>query len=189
VTDGLDNSSSHHAEDIVGGLGLSGLSISTIGLGDPLTKEQRGLDEAGLQALAQRAGGGYSFAGDAAALSALFQRYGRALQNEYAITYTSPFTLRDGVNRDLTVSIAGAAATVQSKYNPGGVLPEVAGHSWVLFGGLLLALLALLIVPLLLNMRGRTLGRAKGRSRIKLVGAAGSSASAPPLARGRIKMK
>jgi hypothetical protein len=95
------------------------------------------------------------------------------------------------VNRDLTVSIAGAAATVQSKYNPGGVLPEVAGHSWVLFGGLLLALLALLIVPLLLNMQGRTLGGAKGRSRIKLVGAAGSRAAAPtpPLARGRIKMK
>ncbi|HET6846319.1 MAG TPA: VWA domain-containing protein, partial [Anaerolineales bacterium] len=191
VTDGLDNSSSHHADDIVSGIGPSGLSISTIGLGDPSTKEQRGLDEAGLQGLAQKAGGGYSFAGDATALSALFQRYGRALQNEYAITYTSPFTLRDGVNRGLTVSIAGAGATVQSKYNPGGVLPEVTGHSWVLFGGLLLALLALLAVPALLNMGGHAIGGGRKRSRIKLVGAAGpsSSTAAPPLARGRIKMK
>ena len=189
VTDGLDNSSSHNSEDIVTSIGPSGLSISTIGLGDPSSREQRGLDEAGLQGLAQRAGGGYSFAGDAAGLSALFQRYGRELQNEYAITYTSPSALRDGVNRDLTVSIAGAAATVQSKYNPGGVLPEVAGHSWVLFGGLLLALLALLIVPLLLNRGGPSFGGGRKRSRIKLVGASGSAPSAAPMARGRIKMK
>jgi VWFA-related protein len=188
VTDGLDNSSAHNSEDIISGIGPSGLSISTIGLGDPATREQRGLDEAGLQTLAQQAGGGYSFAGDAAALSALFQRYGRELQSEYAITYTSPFTLRDGVNRDLTVLIAGAAATVQSTYNPGGVLPEVAGHSWVLFGGLLLVLLALLVVPLLLNLRGRSPGGGRKRGRIKLVGATGST-PAPSMARGRVKMK
>jgi Ca-activated chloride channel homolog len=188
VTDGLDNSSSRNAEDVITAIGPSGLSISTIGLGDRSTREQRGLDEAGLQALAQRAGGGYSFAGDSAALSLLFERYARELQKEYAITYISPFTLRDGVNRDLEVSIVGAAATVQSKYNPGGVLPEVAGESWVLFGGLLLALLALLLVPVLLNLGGRSMGGGRKKARVKLVGAAGS-APTPPLARGRIKMK
>jgi Ca-activated chloride channel homolog len=188
VTDGLDNSSSRNAEDVVTAIGPSGLSISTIGLGDRSTREQRGLDEAGLQALAQRAGGGYSFAGDGAALRALFERYGRELQSEYVITYTSPSTLRDGVNRDLTVSISGAAATVQSKYNPGGVLPEVAGHSWVLFGGLLVALLALLLVPIVVNFGGKTLGGGRKRSRIKLVSATGS-APPTPMAGGRIKMK
>ena len=147
VTDGLDNSSSRNEDDVVNAIGPSGLSISTIGLGDPSTSEQPGLDEAGLRSLAQRSGGGYSFAGDAASLSALFQMYGRELQSEYALTYTSPSTIRDGVNRNLTVSLGGAGVTVDSKYNPGGVLPEVPNQSWVLFGGLLIGLLALLVIP------------------------------------------
>jgi Mg-chelatase subunit ChlD len=91
VTDGLDNSSSRNEDDVANAIGPSGLSISTIGLGDPSTSEQPGLDEAGLRSLAQRSGGGYSFAGDAASLSALFQMYGRELQSD-ALTYTSPST-------------------------------------------------------------------------------------------------
>ena len=187
VTDGLDNSSSHNEDDIINAIGPSGLSISTIGLGDATTRAQTGLDEGGLKSLAQRAGGGYSFAGDAAALSALFQSYGRELQSEYALTYTSPATLRDGVNRDLTVSLGGAAVTVESKYNPGGVLPEVAGQSWMLFGGLLIGLLALLFVPVLLGTGSRLLGGGRKRSRVKLSG--GGAARAPSMARGRIKIK
>jgi VWFA-related protein len=186
VTDGLDNSSSHDAEDVLNAIGPSGLSISTIGLGDPTTRSQTGLDEAGLRSLAQRAGGGYSVAGDAASLSALFQSYGRELQNEYALTYTSPSTLRDGVNRDLRISLSGAGAAFQSKYNPGGVLPEVASHSWLLFGALFLTLLALLLLPLLLGWVSGLVGRSRRRGRIKLVG--GGSPS-PPLAKGRIKLR
>ncbi|MFH1185166.1 MAG: VWA domain-containing protein [Chloroflexota bacterium] len=187
VTDGLDNSSSRNEEDVISAISPSGLSISTIGLGDATSTAQTGLDEAGLRSLAQRAGGGYSFAGDAAALSALFESYGRELQSEYAIAYISPATLRDGVNRDLTVSLAGAAVTVESKYNPGGVLPEVAGQSWVLFGGLLIGLLALLVVPLLLGTGSRLLGGGRKRSRVKLSG--GGAAHSPSMARGRIKIK
>jgi VWFA-related protein len=194
VTDGLDNSSSRNEDDVVNAIGPSGLSISTIGLGDPSTSEQPGLDEAGLRSLAQRSGGGYSFAGDAASLSALFQMYGRELQSEYALTYTSPSTIRDGVNRNLTVSLGAAGVTVDSKYNPGGVLPEVPNQSWVLFGALLVGLLALLLIPMLLGGGSKLfggLGGGKKRGRVKLSGgSAGSSAQATPsMARGRIKIK
>jgi VWFA-related protein len=187
VTDGLDNSSSHNNTDVIAAIGPSGLSISTIGLGDATSKEQVGLDETALRSLAQQAGGGYSFAGDAQSLSALFQSYGRELQNEYAITYVSPLTLRDGVNRSLTVAIQGAQASAQVQYNPGGVLPEVASQSWVLFGAILLGLVALLVAPLLFGLIGKGGRPARRKSRVKLVG--GTSGPAPSMARGRIKIK
>ncbi|HEY6072014.1 MAG TPA: VWA domain-containing protein, partial [Anaerolineales bacterium] len=135
VTDGLDNRSSHKVADVVAGVQQNSLSISTIGLGDATSKAQTGLDETALKSLAQQAGGSYSLAGDPTGLAALFQAYGRKLQSEYAITYTSPSRLRDGVNRSLTVSVAGGgAAAAQVSYNPGGVLPEVPSQSWLLFG-------------------------------------------------------
>lgn len=193
VTDGLDNSSSHKGADVVSGIGPSGLSISTIGLGDSTTKAQTGLDEAGLKSLAQQAGGGYSYAGDAAALSALFQSYGRALQNEYAITYTSPTKLRDGVNRALTVSLTGTPVSATAKYNPGGVLPEVPTQSWMLFGAILLGLVVLLIAPVLIGLGSRGIGGGgKRKGRIKLASAgpsAGPSQQAPSMAKGRVKIK
>ena len=189
VTDGLDNRSSYTSNDVVKGVGQNTLSISTIGLGDASSKAQNGLDEAGLKSLAQQAGGAYSYAGDSQALSSLFQLYGRTMQSEYAITYTSPATLRDGVNRNLTVSLNGAAATVQGKYNPGGVLPEVGSQSWLLFGGILVGLLVLLFVPMLIGMigGGGGIGGGRKKGRIKLTGGpAGQTATA---ARGRVKIK
>ncbi len=187
VTDGLDNSSSHKADDVITGIGPAGLSISTIGLGDASTKSQQGLDEAGLKSLAQQAGGAYSYAGDSAALSALFQLYGRALQNEYAITYTSPSNLRDGVNRSLTVSLVNAGVSANSQYNPGGVLPEVSTQSWPLFAGILVILLALLAVPMLaskgLQLFSGSGGGFRKKGRVKLGEAPGSSA------KGRVKMR
>jgi VWFA-related protein len=193
VTDGLDNRSTHKVDDVVTGISQSGLSISTIGLGDPSTKSQQGLDETGLKSLAQQAGGGYSFAGDTAALTSLFQLYSRTLQSEYALTYTSPSTLRDGVNRALTVSLTTAPVSVTGKYNPGGVLPEVPAKSWLLFGGILVGLIVLLFIPMLIGLGSKAVGggggRKKGR-RVKLTGAQASTtnqtASAP---RGHVKMK
>ncbi len=184
VTDGLDNSSSHNADNVIASIGQGGLSVSTIGLGDASSKAQTGLDEAGLKALAAKAGGAYSFAGDPQALAALFQLYGRTLQSEYAITYTSPSTLRDGVNRNLTVSLSGAPVSAASKYNPGGVLPEVPGQSWLLFGAILLGLLVLLFIPVLVGLGGRAIGGGRRKGRVKLGGQPAASA-----ARGRVKMK
>jgi Ca-activated chloride channel homolog len=188
LSDGLDNRSSSKADDVVNAIGPSGLTISSIGFGDigTGTAGQAGIDEAGLKSLAQKTGGQYAYASDAQAVNGLFHGYGQILQNEYAITYTSPSALRDGVNRGLTVSLTSApAASAESKYNPGGVLPEVPGQSWPLFGGILLGLLVLLLVPLVvargLSAVGGGGGRKKGR--IKFGEAPGSSA------KGRVKMR
>jgi len=174
LSDGLDNRSSSNPDDVVNSVGPSGVTISAIGFGDPNATGQAGIDEAGLKSLASRTGGQYAYATDAASVSALYQLYGQALQNEYAITYTSPAALRDGVNRNLTVSLTGTAVTAQGKYNPGGVLPEVGGaRSWTLFGGILIALVALMLVPLLIGGASRLAGGGGGgfgrkKSRVKL---------------------
>jgi VWFA-related protein len=181
LSDGLDNRSSSNADDVVNSVGPSGVTISAIGFGDPTATGQAGIDEAGLKSLASRTGGQYAYATDAASVSALYQLYGQAMQNEYAITYTSPAALRDGVNRNLTVSLTGTAVTAQGKYNPGGVLPEVGGaRSWTLFGGILIALVALMLVPLLIGGASRLAGGGGGgfgrkKSRVKLNKASSTS--------------
>lgn len=152
LTDGMDNRSTRSADDVIRQIGPTGLSISTIGLGEPSQgrASQAGLDEPALRSLAERAGGAYGYVSDAAALRDLYERYGRALQSEYVITYMSPSSLRDGVNRTLTVSLADAAGPVagQAGYNPGGLVPEVAERaSWPLFGAVFAGLLVLLFAP------------------------------------------
>jgi len=174
MTDGMDNQSHSTAEDVINSISESGLSISAIGFGDTTSTGQEGLDEAGLMTLAEGAGGQYAFATDAQTLSTLYQQYGQSLQSEYAITYVSPSTLRDGVNRSLTVSISEIGVSMEGKYNPGGVLPEVSSNSWLLFGSILATLLILLVLPTLIT-RGievftssKTKSKSKTKGRIKL---------------------
>jgi VWFA-related protein len=187
LTDGMDNRSTYKASDVVSSISKNGLSISAIGMGDPTTKSMQGLDETGLKSLATQAGGAYSPATDQNSLTTLFQQYGRTLQSEYALTYTSPSGLRDGVNRNLSVSLNGGAAATLGKYNPGGVLPEVSGQSWLLFGAILVGLLVLLLIPTLIGLIGSRgggggLGRKKGR--VKL-----NSQPASNPSRSHVKMK
>ncbi len=194
VTDGLDNRSTHKVGDVIAGVQQNSLSISTIGLGDASSKAQVGLDEAALKSLAEQAGGAYSFAGDPAGLAALFQAYGRKLQSEYAITYVSPSKLRDGVNRNLTVSLTSGGAAAESRYNPGGVLPEVPAQSWLLFGGLLVGLLVLLAAPIAFRAVSGGVGRLGGAGkkktgRVKLTNGSASTPQPASAARGRVKMK
>ncbi len=173
LSDGLDNVSQSTLDDIINAIGPAGLSVSTVGLGDPdQTGTNNGLDELALQELASRAGGVYRFANGPDALVAFYEQLGRTLQGEISYTYLSPLTLRDGVNRELTVSINDNA--VNSQYNPGGVLPEVSNSSLSLFGGILAGLLILLVLPFL--FKGRRQDRkktehppasAKGRVRLK----------------------
>ena len=177
LTDGMDNQSSSTADDVINGIGQSGLSISAIGFGDTTISGQAGLDEAGLQSLAEQAGGQYAFASDAQTLSTLYQQYGESLQSEYAITYVSPSTLRDGVNRSLTVSLSEAGVTAEGAYNPGGVLPEVPTRSWALFGGILALLLILLVAPFLVNRTAQAFS-----------GAGKTSNGSPKSKKGRIKL-
>ena len=176
LTDGMDNQSVSTAENVISNIGESGLSISAIGFGDTTASGQEGLDETGLMALAEGAGGQYAFAADAQTLSALYQQYGQSLQSEYAITYASPSTLRNGINRNLTVSLSEIGVSAAGEYNPGGVLPEVSNQSWFLFGGILAALLVLLVLPSLFtrgvqafaSMRSNSNRKPKPSGRIKL---------------------
>ncbi|MGD0173975.1 MAG: VWA domain-containing protein [Anaerolineales bacterium] len=154
LTDGMDNRSKQTADGVIAAIGPSGLSISTIGLGDPTQKtgSLAGIEEPSLKNLAAQAGGSYGYVNDPAALQALYEQLGRALRSEYVITYISPAKLRDGLNRALSVKLADVASALPAKvtYNPGGLVPEVAvspSSSWPQFFGLLAALLVLLFVP------------------------------------------
>lgn len=155
LTDGLDNHSLRSASDVISAIGPSGLSISTIGLGN--ASQNRGnmtaLDETTLRNLAENAGGSYSYVEDPQGLKLLFGQIEKALQGEFAITYQSPSALRDGVNRSLAVSLntnasGGTPQNITARYNPGGLIPEVSNpFSWGLFAGLLALLLLLLALP------------------------------------------
>jgi len=174
LTDGLDNRSTARAKDVAAAVGPGGVSISTIGLGDPAASVTNdGLDEAGLRSLAKAAGGLYSYAADTASLQTIYESYGRALHSEYAITYTSPSALRDGVNRNLSVSVGEAGMEADTAYNPGGVLPEVASKNWPLFGGVLAGLVGLAFLPGIIDQvkvssERNSRNEIKKRSRIKL---------------------
>jgi Ca-activated chloride channel homolog len=186
LTDGLDNQSQFTAEDVITGIGESGLTISAIGFGDVGVTGQAGLNETGLKSLAEHAGGIYGFATDSEALKGLYQQQSRVLQSEYQITYVSPSTLRDGINRNLTVALAGGTTSIEGKYNPGGVLPEVTSRSWTTFVVILLGLLVLLFLPMLISLGSRTLGGFKRRLAGNQVM---SRMSHQPAAKGRIKLK
>jgi VWFA-related protein len=155
LTDGMDNRSTHTADDLIARIGPEGLSISAIGLGDPTKKtaEYAGIDEPVLEDLAAQAGGTYGYANDPESLRKLYEQYGRALQSEYVITYASPAALRDGLNRSLSVRLSESIPSVpgESSFNPGGLVPEVAASpasSWTLFFGLLILLVVMLVTPM-----------------------------------------
>jgi VWFA-related protein len=173
LTDGMDNRSKLSPQELIQMIGPAGLSISLIGLGDPSksTGSLSGLNEPALKALAAEAGGVYGYAKDAESLRKLYELYGRALQSEYTLTYTTPSKLRDGINRSLSVSISDKENKVGStgkpvEYNPGGLVPEVATPaSWWVFLALLGGIALLLLVPAILS---KVFSHPKVRDRIKL---------------------
>lgn len=175
LTDGMDNRSTSNPDQVVSGIGPAGLSISLIGFGDPTlgTGQLGGIDEPRLKSLADRAGGLYAYANDADALKKIYEQYARVLQNEYAITFTSLTHLRDGVNRSLAVTLAapsGAPINAQGKYNPGGVVPEVAKIPTALpiFPTALAALILFLLAPAIITRAGQGFGWNKRGGRIRL---------------------
>ncbi|MCW5878341.1 MAG: VWA domain-containing protein [Anaerolineales bacterium] len=169
LTDGMDNSSSANTDTVVNRIGPMGLSISAVGLGLPgQSGAMAGINQPRLQDLANRAGGLYGYAEDEDSLTTLYSSYATALQSEYAITYTSPATLRDGVNRALSVSLASSTSAAGSdtatQYNPGGLVPEVAQPaSWAQFATVILILVALVAVPMLWGSLRSNLAPASGR--------------------------
>jgi len=157
-TDGLDNRSKSTADDVISAIGTGGLTISTVGFGDVNQGlgSQEALDEAALKKLASKSGGLYGYAANRDELSALYASFGASMRSEYALTYTSPYSLRNGINRSLSVTLesplgglsrTGASAT----YNPGGLIPEVpVSGSWSIFFGLLLFLGILAAAPMII---------------------------------------
>jgi len=205
MTDGLDNRSRLSPQQVLRLVGPQGLSISVVGLGDPShsTGALTALDEPALQAFAEQAGGVYGYANDAESLKALYEKYGRAMQSEYIVTYTSPAKLRDGLNRALSAQVSDASGGLlgmvepPTSYNPGGLVPEVqAPANWLVFIGLLIVLGLLLLVPLffaVLLPRLRGGGGSKGGSTKKSSGIRLGSAPPPPASPGasgsKIKLK
>jgi VWFA-related protein len=155
LTDGMDNVSQSNLNNVIAQIGPSGLSISTVGLGNPEDQNASlaGIDEPALIELANRAGGQYAYANDVEGLTRLYQRYARVMQSEYVITYTSPGELRDGITRQLTVSLSETSEAAEAAaYNPGGLVPEVGEPaSWSVFLTALAVLLAMLFVPALIG--------------------------------------
>jgi Ca-activated chloride channel family protein len=164
LSDGMDNSSAHTLEDVLGEIGPAGLSIYTVGLGDP--QEPAGsmarLDVPALETLAERTGGDYAFASSESLLT-LFESLAQRLQSEYALRYESPRALRDGLMREISIQIreAPSSSAAEVRYNPGGLVPEVeAPAPWPVFLGAMLGLVALLLVPAAV---GRALARVRSR--------------------------
>jgi len=187
VTDGMNTAGQRTREETLTLVGEQGISIYTIGLGDPSqgTETYAGIDEPTLKAIAEESGGVYTFAPDPEQLRELYELLSQRIQNEYRLTYRSPNRLRDGINRAVAVTVAvpSGPAEVTATYNPGGVIPEVEPRStWRLFGLFLAGLAFLLILPGVIGrVRMRALGHgplprraAKARSaqgRIRLTGA------------------
>jgi VWFA-related protein len=180
ITDGLDTLSQSNPEAVLEGIGPAGLSISTIGLGDPDQDlvEKTALDVESLTYLAENAGGVYAFANDLESLTEIYQSYAAAFKSEYQLTYTSPSALRDGVNRALTVGIADAPLTTVDvekdplTYNPGGLVPEVSEPIPLSFFIMILAgLILFLFVPGVINLAAKSVKKEsapKKKSKIKL---------------------
>ena len=161
ITDGIDTLSQSTPESVLEQIGPAGLSISTIGLGDPdqdLAKYSA-IDIEALTYMAENAGGVYAYANEEESLSEIYQSYAIAFKSEYQLTYTSPSSLRDGVNRALSVSLADSDfldAELNEEpivYNPGGLVPEVSEPVPLLIFGLIMAgLIVLLFIPVLINL-------------------------------------
>ena len=178
MTDGMDNSSIATPEEALGSIGFGGLSISSVGFGqmpegEEQTDEYKGIDEATLRMIAESAGGQYGYAEDKTHLSKLYDQMRRTLQSEAVISYVTPLSLRDGVQRALTVTLSdrfiGVGGESQTSFNPGGLVPEVAKPaSWVIFGIILAILLLLLFIPVLISAFSNKEPKKKKKSKIKV---------------------
>jgi hypothetical protein len=177
----MDTLSEATPESVLGEMDPSGISISTIGLGDPEQDlaEYSAIDEKALSYLAENAGGVYGYANDQESLSELYQSYAVAFKSEYQLTYTSPSKLRDGVNRSISVRLSDVSTGMAGgeeeavTYNPGGLVPEVSQPvPLATFGAIAAGLCVLLLVPSLITLVGKPIRKAipqKKKPRIKLI--------------------
>jgi VWFA-related protein len=178
MTDGMDVESSTTPDEALASIGFGGLSISTIGFGlmpeaEEEADEYAGIDEPTLRFIADNAGGSYGYVENKEQLSAVYSQMRRALQSEVVISYVTPLSLRDGVQRALTVRLAdkyaGVGGESQTQFNPGGLVPEVAQPaSWFLFGIIMAVLVVLLVIPMVLRAIRNKQPVKKGKIKITL---------------------
>ena len=178
MTDGMDNASVATPEEALGSIGFGGLSISTVGFGqmpegEEETDEYKGIDESTLRMISDSAGGQYGYAEDKAQLSSVYDQIRRALQSEAVISYITPLSLRDGVQRALTITLSdrfiGVGGESQTSFNPGGLVPEVSQPaSWITFGIILAILIVLLFIPVVINAFTNKEPKKKKKSKIKI---------------------
>ena len=178
MTDGMDVESSATPDEALASIGFGGLSISTVGFGlvpegEEEADEYAGIDEPTLRFIAENAGGSYGYAANEDQLSAVYSQMRRALQSEVVISYITPLSLRDGVQRALTVRLAdkyaGIGGESQTQFNPGGLVPEVAQPaSWVLFAIIMAVLVVLLVIPMVLRAIRNKKPAKKGKIKITL---------------------
>jgi Ca-activated chloride channel family protein len=195
VTDGMNTAGQRTRDETLALVSEQGVSIYTIGLGDPSqgTETYAGIDEPTLKAIAEESGGLYTFAPNPENLRNLYELLSLRIQNEYKLTYRSPNRLRDGTNRAVavTVSAPSGSTEVTAAYNPGGVIPEVEPRStWGLFGLIFAVLAFLLVLPgivgragALVSSRGPTPRRARTSSKGKTKARTGKKS-----AKGRIRL-
>jgi hypothetical protein len=81
----------------------------------------------------------------------------------------------------------GGQISQEAGYNPGGVLPEVPGQSWALFGMIFVGLLVLLLVPIAISRGAGVFGRTKPKGRIKLSGSSSPTPAASKNANIKVK--
>ncbi len=123
--------------------------LYVVGLGD---RSNNGIDEKVLRRLADETYGEYFYAPYGNELVDLYARLSGNVQQEYALTYTSPRPFYDGTRRDIEVSIQGTAASASSAYVERHLINI---HANMLVGLLLLLpLLGLLLLPTLAQRVG-----------------------------------
>ncbi len=188
VTDGMNTAGQHTLSETLTLVSQHDISIYAVGLGDPSqgTADYSGIDEPTLQAIAEASRGSYAHTPTSEDLRSLYELLSYRIQNEYKLTYRSPIALRDGVNREIAVTVAASSGPMEvaAEYNPGGVIPEVQPRStWPVFGLIFAGLAFLLVVPGIVGMirsraggrgrvpeRARSRGRGRAKGRVRLTG-------------------
>ena len=148
LTDGIDQSSSRSMYTVIKYAQDHNVVLYTIGLGADV-------DRSTLQQMARETGGQYYEEPSSSDLAQLYAELARSLQNEYALTYTSPTPRLDGTTRQVkvTAQLPAGAVTARGSYAVGGTLTP-STNLWPGLG--VLPLLVLLLLPGLYDrVRGR----------------------------------
>jgi VWFA-related protein len=155
LTDGIDNTSRRRVEEVIDRARETRTTLHLVGLGQP-----GDLDEKTMREMAEKTGGKYYPARNAADLQLHFRDVAEELGATYTVTFPSRRPIHDGTSRGIDISVVrgGKAVSARASYDyqvHGVVVAQM--HP-----GVYLGLLALLGVLLALPMGMRRLYRFYG---------------------------